>query len=76
MVSRCEDNTVTDYFLDEMPKFYINTFSELEKHPKRFAEVSESDVENFDEGKKMQTLKNFVFLSPKEEFVTSSTYIC
>ena len=56
MASRCEDGTVTGDFLDELPNFHIDTFSELEEHSGRFAEVSESDVEKFI-GKKMQTLK-------------------
>ena len=58
MASRCEDGTVTGDFLDELPNFHIDTFSELEEHSGRFAEVSESDVEKFIEGgNKMQTLK-------------------
>ena len=61
MSSRCEDGTVTGDFLDELPNFHIDTFSELEEHSGRFAEVSESDVEKFigsgGGGKKMQTLK-------------------
>ena len=57
MASRCEDGTVTDDFLDKLPNFHIDTFSELEEHSGRFAEVSESDVENSLKGKKMQTLK-------------------
>ena len=47
MVSRCEDDTVTGDFLDELPNFHIDTFSELEEHSGTFAEVSESDVEKF-----------------------------
>ena len=50
MASRCEDGTTTGEFLDELPNFYIDTFFELEEHPERFAEVSESDVERFIEG--------------------------
>ena len=50
MASRCEDGTVTGDFLDELPNFHIDTFSELEEHSGRFAEVSESDVEKFIEG--------------------------
>ena len=38
---------VTGDFLDELPNFHIETFSELEEHSGRFAEVSESDVEKF-----------------------------
>ena len=47
MASRCEDEIVTGDFLDELPNFHIDTFSELEEHSARFAEVSESDVEKF-----------------------------
>ena len=50
MASRCKGDTVTGDFLDKRPKFHIDTFSELEEHPGRFAEVSESDVEKFIEG--------------------------
>ena len=50
MASRCEDGRVTGDFLDELPNFHINIFSELEEHPGRFAEVSKSDVEKFIEG--------------------------
>ena len=50
MASRCEDGRVTGDFLDELPNFHIDIFSELEEHPGRFAEVSESDVEKFIEG--------------------------
>ncbi|CAH3118565.1 unnamed protein product [Porites lobata] len=57
MSSRCEDGTVTGDFLDELPNFHIDTFSELEEHSGRFAEVSESDVEKFTEGKENATLK-------------------
>ena len=38
MVSRCEDDTVTGDFVDELPNFRIDTFSELEEHSGRFAE--------------------------------------
>ena len=38
MSSRCEDGTVTGDFLDELPNFHIDTFSELEEHSGRFAE--------------------------------------
>ena len=37
-------------FLNELPNFHIDTFSELEEHSGRFAEVSESDVEKFIKG--------------------------
>ena len=57
MASRREDDTVTGDFLDELPNFHIDTFSELEEHSGRFAEVSESDVEKFTEGKENATLK-------------------
>ena len=50
MASRCEDGTVTGDFVDELPNFHIDTFSDLEEHSGRFAEVSESDVEKFIEG--------------------------
>jgi len=42
--------SLTGDFLDELPDFHIDTFSELEEHSGRFAEVSESDVEKFIEG--------------------------
>ena len=48
MASRCEDVTVTGDVLDELSNFHIDTFSELEEHSGRFAEVSESDVEKFE----------------------------
>ena len=57
MASRCDDGTVTGDFLDELPNFHIDTFSELEEHSGRFAEVSESDVEKFTEGEENATLK-------------------
>ena len=56
MASRCEDGRVTGDFLDELPNFHIDIFSELEEHPGRFAEVSESDVEKFIEGEDDQFL--------------------
>ena len=39
MASRCEDDTVTSDFLDELPNFHIlfDTFSELKEHSRRFA---------------------------------------
>ncbi|CAH3176495.1 unnamed protein product, partial [Porites lobata] len=43
MASRCEDGTVTGGFLDVLPNFHIDTFSELEEHSGRFANASESD---------------------------------
>ena len=53
----CDDGRVTGDFVDELPNFHIDIFSEREEHPARFAEVSESDVEKFIAGEKMQTLK-------------------
>ena len=50
MASRCIDVTVTGDVLDELSNFHIDTFSELEEHSGRFAEVSESDVEKLIEG--------------------------
>ena len=50
MASSCEDDTVTGDFLDDLPNFHIDTFSELEEHLGRFAEVLQSDVEKFIEG--------------------------
>ena len=38
MASRCDDGTVIGDFLDELPNFHIDTFSELEEHSGRFAE--------------------------------------
>ena len=57
MASRCEDGTVTGDFLDELPNFPIDTFSELEEHSGRFAEVLESDVEKFIEGEENANTK-------------------
>ena len=57
MASRCEDGTVTVDFLDELPNFHIDTFSELEEHSGRFAEVSESDVEKFIKGEENANTK-------------------
>ena len=45
MTSRCEDCRFTGDVLDELPNFHIDIFSELEEHPGRFAENSESDVD-------------------------------
>ena len=42
MASRCDDGTVTGDFLDELPNFHIDTFSELEEHSERFAEKKSS----------------------------------
>ena len=38
MASGCKDGTVTGDFLDELPNFHVDTFSELEEHSGRFAE--------------------------------------
>ena len=57
MASRCEDGTLPGDFLDELPNSHIDTSSELEEQSGRFADVSESDIEKFIEGKKMKTLK-------------------
>ena len=59
MVSRCEDGAVTGEFLDELPHFHLDTFSKLEEHSGRFAEVSESDVEKLieDPGRKNDVLR-------------------
>ena len=53
----CDDDRVTGDFVDELPNFHIDIFSQRKEHPGRFAEVSESDVEKFIEGEKMLTLK-------------------
>jgi len=47
MTLRYEDRTVTGDFLDEVPNFDIDMFSEIEELPARFTEISESDVEKF-----------------------------
>ena len=44
MASRYEDRTVTGDFLDEVPNFDINIFSELEELPARFTEVSSTNL--------------------------------
>ena len=61
MASRQEDDTVTCDFLDELPNFHTDTFSELEENSGRFAEVSESDVEKFIEGEKNVNTKKRPF---------------
>ena len=61
MASRCEDGRVTGDFLDELPNFHIDIFSELEEHLGRFAEVSESDVEKFIEGEENANTKRKTF---------------
>ena len=37
---KCKDGTVTGDFLEELPNFHIDTFSELEEHSGRFAPPS------------------------------------
>ena len=61
MASRREDDTVTGDFLNELPNFHTDTFSELEEHSGRFAEVSESDVEKFIEGEENVNTKKRPF---------------
>ena len=61
MASRREDDTVTGDFLDELPNVHTDTFSELEEHSGRFAEVSESDVEKFIEGEENVNTKKKTF---------------
>ena len=65
MASRCEDGTVTGDFLDELPNFHIDTFSELEEYSGRFTEVSESDVEKFIEGEENANTKKKTFYDLK-----------
>ena len=65
MALRCEDDRVTSDFLDELPNFHIDIFSELEEHPGRFAEVSESDVEKFIEGEENANTKRKTFCDLK-----------
>ena len=61
MASRCEDSTVTDDFVDELPNLHIYPFSEFGEHSGRFDEVSESDVEKFIEGEENTNTKNKTF---------------
>ena len=61
MASGCKDGTVTGDFLDELPNFHIDTFSELEEHSGRFSEVSESDVEKFIEEEENVNTKKETF---------------
>ena len=61
----CEDSRVTGDFLDELPDFHIDIFSEREEHPGRFAEVSESDVEKFIEGEENANTKRKTFYDLK-----------
>ena len=49
---------LTGDVLDELPNFHIDTFSELEEHSGRFAEVSECDVEKLIEGKENANTEN------------------
>ena len=65
MASRCEDGTVNGDFLDELPNFHIDTFSELEEHPGRFAEVLERDVEKFIEEEENANTKKRTFYDLK-----------
>ena len=65
MASRCDDGVVTGDFLDELPNFHMDTFSELEEHSGRFAEVSESDVEKFFEGEENANTKKKTFYDLK-----------
>ena len=57
MASRCKDGAVTGDFLDEEPNFHIDTFSKLEEHSGRFAELSESDIEKFIKGEENANFK-------------------
>ena len=65
MASRCEDGTVAGAFLDELPNFHIDTFSELEEHSGRFAEVLESDVKKFIEVEENANTKKKTFYDLK-----------
>ena len=65
MASRCDDGRVTGDFLDELPNFHIDIFSELEEHPGRFAEISESDVEKFIEEEENANTKRKTFYDLK-----------
>ena len=49
---------LTGDVLDELPNFHIDTFSELEEHSGRFAEVSESDVEKLIEEEENANTEN------------------
>ena len=59
------DGTVTGDILDKLPNFHIDTFSELEEHSGRFAEVSESDVEKFNKGEENANTKKKTFYDHK-----------
>ena len=65
MASRCEEGTATGDFLDELPNFHINTFSDLEEHSGRFAEVLENDIEKFIEGEQNANTKKKTFYDLK-----------
>ena len=61
MASRCEEGTATGDFLDKLPNFHIYTFSDLEEHSGRFAEVLENDIEKFIEGEQNANTKKKTF---------------
>ena len=61
MASRCEEGTATGDFLDKLPNFHINTFSDLEEHSGRFAEVLENDIEKFIAGEQNANTKKETF---------------
>ena len=63
MSSRYDHRTVD--FLDKVPNFDIDMFSEVEKLPARFTEVSENDVEKFIEGEENASTKKNDFLRLK-----------
>ena len=57
MASRCEDGRVTDDFLDELPNFHIDIFSELKNIQEDLPKSRKVMLKNSLRGKKMQTLK-------------------
>ena len=61
----CEDGRVTSDFLDELPNFHIDIFSEREEHPGRFSEVWESNVEKFIAGEENANSKRKTFYELK-----------
>ena len=61
MALRCDGSAVTGDFLGELLNFHMDTFSKLEEHSGRFAEVSESDVEKFIEGEENANTKKKTF---------------
>ena len=80
MASRGEDGRVTSDFLDELPNFHIDIFSEREEHPGRFAKVSESDVEKFIEGeenanRKRKTLYDLRWLVTVFRIFTAHNFV-